>query len=107
MANVITFGTEKSKQAILTAARGLGIDVDEAQYNIKEHSKPFAVEFLSESKLLFYPKESVLVQQRICVSTSVQQASRRNYERNKGKRSSCLRNHQVPYGSFLRYQKAY
>ena len=36
--------------------------VDEAQYNIKEHSKPFAVEFLSESKLLFYPKESVLVQ---------------------------------------------
>lgn len=36
--------------------------VDEAQYNIKEHSKPFSVEFLSESKLLFYPKESVLVQ---------------------------------------------
>ena len=36
--------------------------VDEAQYNIKEHSKPFAVDFLSESKLLFYPKESVLVQ---------------------------------------------
>ena len=36
--------------------------VDEAQYNIKEHSKPFAVNFLSESKLLFYPKESVLVQ---------------------------------------------
>ena len=32
MANVITFGTEKSKSAILTAARGLGIDVDEAQY---------------------------------------------------------------------------
>ena len=32
VANVITFGTEKSKQAILTAARGLGIDVDEAQY---------------------------------------------------------------------------
>ena len=28
----ITFGTEKSKSAILTAARGLGIDVDEAQY---------------------------------------------------------------------------
>ena len=36
--------------------------VDEAQYNIKEHSKPFTVDFLSESKLLFYPKESVLVQ---------------------------------------------
>ena len=36
--------------------------VDEAQYNIKEHSKPFSVDFLSESKLLFYPKESVLVQ---------------------------------------------
>ena len=32
IANVITFGTEKSKSAILTAARGLGIDVDEAQY---------------------------------------------------------------------------
>ena len=32
VANVITFGTEKSKSAILTAARGLGIDVDEAQY---------------------------------------------------------------------------
>ena len=32
VANVITFGTEKSKAAILTAARGLGIDVDEAQY---------------------------------------------------------------------------
>lgn len=32
MANVATFGTEKSKAAIQTAARGLGIDVDEAQY---------------------------------------------------------------------------
>ena len=32
VANVITFGTEKSKSAILTAARGLGIDVDIAQY---------------------------------------------------------------------------
>lgn len=32
VANVITFAVEKSKSAILTAARGLGIDVDEAQY---------------------------------------------------------------------------
>lgn len=32
VANVLTLGTEKSKQAILTAARGLGIDVDIAQY---------------------------------------------------------------------------
>lgn len=32
VSNVITFGTEKSKSAILTAARGLGIDVDTAQY---------------------------------------------------------------------------
>ncbi len=32
VANVVTFGTEKSKSAILTAARGLGIDVDIAQY---------------------------------------------------------------------------
>ena len=30
--NVATFATEKSKSAILTAARGLGIDNDEAQY---------------------------------------------------------------------------
>lgn len=30
--NVATFATEKSKSALLTAARGLGIDVDEAQY---------------------------------------------------------------------------
>lgn len=32
VSNVATFGTEKSKSAILTAARGLGIDVDVAQY---------------------------------------------------------------------------
>ena len=32
VANVVTFGTEKSKSAILTAARGLSIDIDEAQY---------------------------------------------------------------------------
>ena len=32
VANVLTLGTEKSKSAILTAARGLGIDVDIAQY---------------------------------------------------------------------------
>ena len=32
VANVVTFRTEKSKSAILTAARGLGIDVDVAQY---------------------------------------------------------------------------
>ena len=32
VANVLTLRTEKSKSAILTAARGLGIDVDEAQY---------------------------------------------------------------------------
>lgn len=32
VSNVITFGTEKSKSAIITACRGLGIDVDEAQY---------------------------------------------------------------------------
>ena len=32
VSNVATFGTEKSKSAILTAARGLGIDVDIAQY---------------------------------------------------------------------------
>ena len=30
--NVATFGTEKSKSAILTACRGLGIDVDIANY---------------------------------------------------------------------------
>ena len=32
VANVLTLKTEKSKQAILTAARGLGIDIDIAQY---------------------------------------------------------------------------
>ena len=32
VANVATFGTEKARLAILTAARGLGIDVDIAQY---------------------------------------------------------------------------
>lgn len=32
VANVATFGTEKSKSAIITAARGLGIDNDVAQY---------------------------------------------------------------------------
>ena len=32
VANVATFGTEKSKSAILTACRGLGIDIDVAQY---------------------------------------------------------------------------
>lgn len=32
VANVLTLRTEKSKSAILTAARGLGIDVDIAQY---------------------------------------------------------------------------
>ena len=32
VANVLTLKTEKSKSAILTAARGLGIDVDVAQY---------------------------------------------------------------------------
>ena len=32
VANVATFGTEKSKSAILTACRGLGIDIDIAQY---------------------------------------------------------------------------
>ena len=32
VANVATFGTEKPKSAILTACRGLGIDVDVGQY---------------------------------------------------------------------------
>ena len=32
VANVLTLKTEKSKSAILTAARGLGIDIDTAQY---------------------------------------------------------------------------
>ena len=32
VSNVATFGTEKAKSAILTACRGLGVDVDIAQY---------------------------------------------------------------------------
>lgn len=32
VANVITFGTEKSKSSIITAARGLGMEVEDAQY---------------------------------------------------------------------------
>ena len=32
VANVVTFGTETSKSAIQTAARGLGIDIDIALY---------------------------------------------------------------------------
>lgn len=32
VANVVTFGTEKSKSAIQTAARGLGVEVDEALF---------------------------------------------------------------------------
>lgn len=32
VANVVTFGKESSKQAIQTAARGLGIDVDISLY---------------------------------------------------------------------------
>ena len=36
--------------------------IDQAKLNIKAHSKPFTVTFTSESKLLFYPKESVLIQ---------------------------------------------
>lgn len=35
---------------------------DELKKNIKEHSKPFTVNFKSESKLLYYPKESILIQ---------------------------------------------
>ena len=37
-------------------------DAEELKKNIKNGSKPFTVEFLGESPLLFYPKESVLVQ---------------------------------------------
>ena len=36
--------------------------VDDLIYNIKEKSKPFKVEVVADSKLLYYPKESVLVQ---------------------------------------------
>ena len=38
------------------------VKADDMKYAIKEHSKPFTVNFLGESKLLFYPKESVLIQ---------------------------------------------
>ena len=38
------------------------VKADDMKYAIKEHSKPFTVNFLSESKMLFYPKESVLIQ---------------------------------------------
>ncbi len=37
-------------------------DIEDIKRNIKEHSKPFTINFLGESKLLHYPKESVLVQ---------------------------------------------
>ena len=37
-------------------------DVEQIKNNIKLHSKPFNVTFEGESKLLHYPKESVLVQ---------------------------------------------
>lgn len=36
-------------------------DIEDIKRNIKEHSKPFTINFLGESKLLHYPKESVLV----------------------------------------------
>ena len=35
--------------------------LDDLKLKIKEHSKPFSINILSESKLLFYPRESVLV----------------------------------------------
>lgn len=37
-------------------------DVDDLKKAIKINSKPFSIEILGESKLLYYPKESVLVQ---------------------------------------------
>lgn len=37
-------------------------DADDLIFNIKEKSKPFKAEVISASKLLYYPKESVLVQ---------------------------------------------
>ena len=40
VANVATFRTEKSKSAILTAARGLGIDIDIAQYCLFDPRRP-------------------------------------------------------------------
>ena len=36
--------------------------LEELKLKIKEMSKPFTVNYLSESKLLFYPRESVLIQ---------------------------------------------
>ena len=36
--------------------------LDELKLKIKENSKPFSVSFLGESKLLFYPRDSVLVE---------------------------------------------
>ncbi len=36
-------------------------DAEELKKQIKEHSKPFSVAFQGESKLLYYPKDSVLV----------------------------------------------
>ena len=36
-------------------------DVDDLLFHIKEHSKPFTVNVLGNSKLLYYPKESELV----------------------------------------------
>ena len=37
-------------------------DVEQLKTNIVAHCKPFTVKFLGDSKLLFYPKESVLIQ---------------------------------------------
>ena len=37
-------------------------DADDLIFNIKEKSKPFKAEVVSASKLLYYPKESILVQ---------------------------------------------
>ena len=37
-------------------------DVEQLKANIVAHSEPFDVKFLGDSKLLFYPKESVLIQ---------------------------------------------
>ena len=36
-------------------------NAEELKNNIKEHSKPFAIKFLGESKMLFYPRESTLI----------------------------------------------
>ena len=35
---------------------------DDLKFNIKNNSKPFAVEFLGDSPLLYYPKDSTLIQ---------------------------------------------